>query len=71
MSVWKFLSTLNDSTLITVLIVSFVALAAMLSTAIHVLSRLTTFLLSFARLSTSRRRDTLELVKHLPKSLGR
>lgn len=71
MSFWNFLSSLNDSTVIIVLVLLSVALVATLSTAIVVLFRLTTFLLSFARLSDRQRRSTLELVKHLPKSLGR
>jgi len=71
MSFWDFLSSLDDSTMVIVLILVLVARMATLSTVIVVLFRVTTFLLSFARLPKKKRRSTLDLLKRLPKSLGR
>jgi len=71
MSLWDFLSSRNDSTVIFVLVVMLVALLATLSTATLYLVRLTTFLVTFAQLSKKQRATTLALLKRLPKALGR
>jgi hypothetical protein len=71
MSLWDFLSSRNDSTVIFALTVMLVAPPATLSITTLLLDRLTTFLVTFARLSKKQRADTLALAKRLPKALGR
>ncbi|MHA6522992.1 hypothetical protein [Tessaracoccus sp. G1721] len=71
MNGWDFLISLNETTLIVVLLIALVAMLATVVGVVVAICRITWFVSEFARLPKAGRRDASALLKQLPKVLGR
>lgn len=71
MNAWDFLSSLDSTTLIVVLVIALVAVLAIGVGAVAITYRVTWFIIEFARLPKVQQRGAVGLMKHAPKLLGR